>query len=96
MVCAARLRVLLHSLQSGRTRKVTSTMYGSDDTVANRFGSFGSVRGDSGLAFAAFVFGHAGCGDELVEIRLGEDLLTCWCPQCDETRTFGTATTFLP
>jgi len=91
MVCAEKLRVLLHSLQGGRTRMVTSTMDGTEDTVAHRFGPPGSAQGGAGLAFAAFVFRHAGCGGELSEFRLGEDLLTCWCPQCDETRTFGMA-----
>lgn len=61
------------------------------DTMAHRLGSFMSVQGDPGLAFTAFVFKHTGCGGELIESRLGEDLLACCCPQCDETRTFGTA-----
>lgn len=43
----------------------------------------------SGLAFAAFVYRHGGCRGELIESRLGEDLLACWCPQCDEVQTFG-------
>jgi hypothetical protein len=36
----------------------------------------------------AFVFEHAGCA--LIESRLGEDLLACWCPRCGEMRIFGT------
>jgi hypothetical protein len=91
MVCAARLRVLLHSLQGGRTRIVTPTMDGTEDTVTQRFGPPGGAQGDASLAFVAFVFRHAGCGGELSELRLGEDLLACQCPQCDETRTFGMA-----
>jgi hypothetical protein len=47
-----------------------------------------SSRGDAGLAFAAFVFEHAGC--RLIESRLGEDLLACWCQRCNEMQTFGT------
>jgi hypothetical protein len=47
------------------------------------------MQGYAGLAFAAFVLRHGGCRGELLESRLGEDLLACWCPQCDEMRTFG-------
>jgi hypothetical protein len=36
-----------------------------------------------------FVSKHGGCGDDLIETRLDEDLLACWCPHCDEMRTFG-------
>jgi len=66
-------------------------MDGTDDTMAQRLGSSASVEGEAGLAFATFVFGHAGCEGELIESRVGEDLLACRCLQCDETRTFGTA-----
>ena len=59
--------------------------------MTQRFGSLMSVEGEAGLAFAAFVFMHAGCEGELIESRLGQDLLACWCLQCDARRTFGTA-----
>jgi len=66
-------------------------MEGTGDTTAHQLGSLTSVRGEAGLTFAAFVFRHAGCGGELIESRLEEDLLACWCLQCDEARTFGAA-----
>ena len=47
------------------------------------------MQGYAGLAFAAFALRHGGCRGELIESRLGEDLLAYWCPQCDEMRTFG-------
>ena len=81
-------RVRLHSLRSGRQRKLTAVMEGTDDITANPSGSTMSAQGGAGLAFTAFVFKHAGC--TLIESRLGEDLLACWCPRCEETRTFGT------
>ncbi len=91
MARAAILRVFLYSLRSGATLKVSSTMDGTGDTAAHRFGPSEIVQGHAGLAFAAFVFKHGGCGDELIETRLDEELLTCWCLQCDELVTFGTA-----
>jgi hypothetical protein len=65
-------------------------MDGTADIVARWSGSLGSVQGDAGLAFAAFILRHAGCVGETIESRLGEDLVACWYPQCNETRTFGT------
>jgi hypothetical protein len=84
----ARLRVRFHSPRSGWPRKVTSIMEGSVDTMAHLSGSSMSAQGGVGLALIAFLFEHAGC--VLVESRLGEDLLACWCPQCNEAQTFGT------
>jgi hypothetical protein len=66
-------------------------MDGIGDFVVSRFDPSENVQGYAGLAFAAFVFRHGGCRGELIESRLGEDLLACWCPPCDEISTFGTA-----
>ena len=63
-------------------------MKGTGNITANMSSSPMGAPGGAGLSFAAFVFEHAGCG--LIESRLGEDLLACWCPRCDETQTFGT------
>lgn len=63
-------------------------MEGADHTTAHLPSSSRIARGGAGFAFAAFAFEHAGC--ELIESRLGEDLLACWCPRCNETRIFGT------
>ena len=38
--------------------------------------------------FLAFVLLHAGCGDGVIEYRLGERFLACWCRRCDESRIF--------
>jgi hypothetical protein len=84
----AGMRVRLHSLRGGWSRKVTSIMEDSDHTTAHVSSSSTNVPGGADLAFSAFVFEHTGCW--LIESRLGEDLLACWCPQCDETQTFGT------
>jgi hypothetical protein len=65
-------------------------MDGIGDTAALPLGPSENVQDCAGVAFAAFVFRHGGCRGELIESRLGENLLTCWCPQCGEMRTFGT------
>jgi hypothetical protein len=88
MPVPAKMRVRFHSPGSGRPSKVTSIMEGTGDTVEHQLGSSVSAKGGAGLALVAFLIEHAGCA--LVESRLGEDLLACWCPQCNEAQTFGT------
>ena len=44
---------------------------------------------DEDLSFAAFVFTHLACGDEVIELRVGERLLLEWCPVCAEMAAFG-------
>lgn len=39
--------------------------------------------------FAAFALLHARCGDAVVETRLDEGSLACWCVRCGEARVFG-------
>jgi hypothetical protein len=34
------------------------------------------------LSFAAFSLEHAACGDDVLEVRLGEDALLEWCMAC--------------
>ena len=63
-------------------------MEGTGDTMAHLSRSSMSAQGGAGLALIAFLFEHTGCA--LVESRLGEDLLACWCAQCNEAQTFGT------
>ncbi len=47
-------------------------------------------RADDGdLSFAAFVLAHVGCGDEVIELRVGERLLLEWCPVCAKMAIFG-------
>jgi len=40
--------------------------------------------------FAEFVFYHAECADEVMEVKLDEGSIACWCSPCDELRVFGT------
>ena len=87
MPVPARLRVRFHSPRSGLPRKVTLIMKDTGDIIGHLSGSSMAAKGAS-LALIAFLYEHAGCA--LIESRLGEDLLACWCPQCNETQTFGT------
>ena len=48
-------------------------------------------RGGGGFYLLGFALSHAGCGDAVIEARLGERLLACWCLHCYELRTFGEA-----
>ena len=40
------------------------------------------------LAFAAFSLTHAACGDDVLEVRIGEHLLLEWCMACADMRIF--------
>lgn len=44
--------------------------------------------GEEDLSFAAFSLAHADCGDEVLEMRLGEGALLEWCMACDVMRIF--------
>lgn len=46
---------------------------------------------DEELAFAAFVFTHLGCGDGVIELRVGERSLLERCPACAEMAAFGSS-----
>jgi hypothetical protein len=37
---------------------------------------------DADLSFAAFSLEHAACGDDVLEVRLGEETLLEWCMAC--------------
>jgi hypothetical protein len=47
------------------------------------------TAGEEDLYFAAFSLAHAACGDDVVEVRLGERALLAWCMACDVMRIFG-------
>jgi len=47
------------------------------------------LAADADLAFAAFVFAHLGCGEATVELRIGENLLLEWCPECAVLAAFS-------
>lgn len=46
-----------------------------------------TVEGD--LSFAAFSLAHAECGDDVLEVRIGEHTLLEWCMACAVMRIFG-------
>ncbi len=37
---------------------------------------------EAALSFAAFSLEHAACGDDVLEVRLGEEALLEWCMAC--------------
>jgi hypothetical protein len=41
------------------------------------------------LSFAAFSLEHAHCGDDVVEVRVGERTLLEWCMACHVMEIFG-------
>jgi hypothetical protein len=40
------------------------------------------------LAFAAFSLTHAACGNDVLEVRIGENALLEWCMACADMRIF--------
>ena len=46
-------------------------------------------RKEASEYFLAFALLHAGCGDEVIEIRLDKSTLACWCLRCEELRIIG-------
>jgi len=40
-------------------------------------------------SFAVFSLVHAGCADDLVEVRVDGGLLLVWCPRCCVLELFG-------
>jgi len=42
---------------------------------------YGAVN-EADLSFAAFSLEHAACGDDVLEVRLGEEALLEWCMAC--------------
>jgi hypothetical protein len=45
--------------------------------------------GKEDLSFAAFNLAHTACGDDVLEVRLGESALLAWCMACDVMRIVG-------
>ena len=45
--------------------------------------------GEGDLSFAAFSLAHAACGDEVLEVRIGERMLLVWCMGCAVMEVFG-------
>jgi hypothetical protein len=47
------------------------------------------TAGGGDLSFAAFSLTHAECGDDVVEVRIGEHTLLEWCLACAVIEIFG-------
>lgn len=47
------------------------------------------IMGEEDLMFVAFSLEHAGCGDRVVEVRMGEHTILEWCTACCVMEVFG-------
>jgi hypothetical protein len=45
--------------------------------------------GERDLSFAVFSLAHAECGDDVLEVRIGERMLLEWCAGCAVMEVFG-------
>ena len=45
--------------------------------------------GERDLSFAVFSLAHAECGDDVLEVRIGERMLLEWCAGCSVMAVFG-------
>jgi hypothetical protein len=49
--------------------------------------------GEGDLSFAVFSLVHAACGDDVLEVRVGERMLLEWCTGCAVMEVFGSRDT---
>jgi hypothetical protein len=47
------------------------------------------IPGEGELSFAVFSLEHAACGDDVVEVRIGERMLLEWCMECAVMEVFA-------
>jgi hypothetical protein len=47
------------------------------------------TTGEGELSFAVFSLAHAACGDDVLEVRIGERMLLEWCMACADMEVFG-------
>jgi len=47
------------------------------------------LAGEGEFSFAVFSLAHAGCGDDVLEVRIGERMLLVWCMSCAVMEVFG-------
>jgi hypothetical protein len=47
------------------------------------------ATGEGELSFAVFSLAHAACGDDVLEVRIGERMLLGWCMACAVMEVFG-------
>lgn len=59
------------------------------ETTGRLPGEYRRVRKDDvSMSFAAFVFAHAECGDDISETRLDDRSIACRCLWCGEAAVF--------
>ena len=51
------------------------------------------LPGEGDLSFAVFSMAHAACGDDVLEVRIGERMLLEWCMACAVMEVFGSCET---
>jgi hypothetical protein len=51
------------------------------------------IPGGGELSFAVFSLAHAACGDDVLEVRVGERMLLEWCMACAVMEVFGSCET---
>ena len=51
------------------------------------------MSGEGELSFAVFSLAHAGCGDDVLEVRIGKRMLLEWCMACAVIEVFGSCET---
>ncbi|MCD6053985.1 MAG: hypothetical protein K0Q96_1177 [Rubrobacteraceae bacterium] len=49
------------------------------------------IPGGGELSFAVFSLAHAACGDDVLEVRVGERMLLEWCMACAVMEVFGSS-----
>ncbi len=74
-------------LRSGRRVADTDSMVRYDVEPVGPVGAEATGEGD--LTFAVFSLAHAGCGDDVLEVRVGEHMLLEWCMSCAVMEVFG-------
>ena len=47
------------------------------------------ATGEEDFSFAAFSLAHAACGDDVMEVRIGQHTLLEWCMACAVMKIFG-------
>jgi len=47
------------------------------------------IPGEGDLSFAVFSLAHAACGEDVLEVRVGERMLLEWCMACAVMEVFG-------
>jgi hypothetical protein len=58
-----------------------------DVELVDPSGTETSTQGE--LSFAVFTLAHAACGDDVLEMRIGERMLLGWCMSCAVMQIFG-------